>query len=262
MNIGWIGLGVIGTQMAKRLLAAGHAVMVYGRGAGLAEALGAGASQTKNYAELAAKNDLLILCLFDDKQVRDVLFDQGALQAMKPGSVLAIHTTGSPRLSREAGERAPKGVDVLDATFSGWEADVAAGRLTVMVGGKADVLERAKPAFQAYAAHIHHVGPLGHGQTVKLLNNLIFATNLMNATEILNLAKGYGLETTVLAEVIQACSGGSYAMNIFKGAPVAAMMNACRPYLEKDVAMAVSAADESGLDISVFKATEDYFRKR
>jgi hypothetical protein len=66
----------------------------------------------------------------------------------------------------------------------------------------------------------------------------------------------------VLAEVIQACSGGSYAMNIFKGAPVSAMMNACRPYLEKDVAMAVSAADESGLDISVFKATEDYFRKR
>jgi 3-hydroxyisobutyrate dehydrogenase-like beta-hydroxyacid dehydrogenase len=260
MNIGWVGLGTIGTLMVKRLLEAGEQVTVYSRGAGLAEAKALGAQDSADYAAVAGKCDLLILCLYDDTQVRSVLFDHGALNALKSGSILAIHTTGSPDLAREVAVKAPSGVGVLDATFSGSPADVAAGRLTLMAGGAPEVLDRARSAFVAYAQHIYHVGPLGHAQLLKLLNNLLFATNLMDAVELLGLAERYGFETQTVAQVLQTCSGGSFAMRLFQAAPVSTILNASRRYLEKDVATALSAAKDAGIDIRVFGATTDYFR--
>jgi 3-hydroxyisobutyrate dehydrogenase-like beta-hydroxyacid dehydrogenase len=265
MNIGWIGLGGIGKEMAKRLLGAGYPVTVYTRGQGLAEAKAAGAATSSSYAEIAAASDLFILCVYSDAQLREVLYDGGALAALKPGAVVAIHTTGSPALARELGERAPAGVKVLDATFSGGAADVVAARLTLIVGGEAEVLERARPALATYANHIHHVGPLGAGQTLKLLNNLLFSANLMNTTETLRLAEQQGFDTAEVARVFQTCSGGSFAINLFlprpQGSPpMAAVVASARPYLEKDVAAAVAAADDAGLDISAFASTVDYYR--
>ena len=119
MKISWIGLGAIGAEMAKRLLAAGHEVTVYPRGKGLAEVCAAGAQTCDDYAALAAGGELLGLCVYNDAQVREVLFDHGALAALKPGVVLANHTTGSPALAREIGAHAPTGAGVLDAIGSG-----------------------------------------------------------------------------------------------------------------------------------------------
>jgi 3-hydroxyisobutyrate dehydrogenase-like beta-hydroxyacid dehydrogenase len=262
MNIGWVGLGSIGTLMVKRLLAAGQPVTVYPRGAGLSEVRGLGAQECPDYAALAAKSDLLVLCVYDDAQLRNVLFDQGALKAMRPGSILAIHTTGSPGVARETGDKAPPGVEVLDATFSGGPGEAAEGTLTLMVGGAAEALDRARSAFKAYTKQIYHVGPLGHGQVLKLLNNLLFATNLMNAVELLGLAERYGFDTQTVAHVLQGCSGASFAMRLFQAKPVPTMLNASRPYLEKDVATAVAVAREAGVDISFFTATADYFETR
>jgi 3-hydroxyisobutyrate dehydrogenase-like beta-hydroxyacid dehydrogenase len=262
MKIGWIGLGIIGTLMVKRLLAAGRSVTVYPRGAGLAEVTANGATQQGDYALLGRDSDLLVLCVYDDAQVRSVLFDNGALAAMRPGSVLALHTTGSPALMRELGEKAPPGVQVLDVTFSGGPVDTEAGRLTLMVGGEAEALERTRAAFETYATQIHLVGPLGHGQVVKLMNNLLLATNLMNAVELLRMAEGFGFETTTVAQIIQASSGASSAMRLFQNQPVAKMLDASRHYMEKDVAVALAAAEESGLDVSAFAATAAYFAKR
>ena len=261
MNIGWIGLGGIGTEMVKRLLGAGHEVTVYARGRGLAEVEAAGARTSPDYAAVAAGRELLVLCVFSDAQVREVLFEHAALAAMGPGSILASHTTGSPELAQEIGRRAPAGVGVLDATFSGGPADVAAGRLTLIVGGEAETLARARPAFETYAGVVHHVGPLGYGQKVKLLNNLIFAANLMNAAELMRMAEGWGFDAAAVAQVIQACSGASYAMNMFKSPrPVAVALDAARPYLVKDVAAVAATARESGLDITPFATTVEYFR--
>lgn len=257
-----MGLGVIGTGMVKRLLAAGQSVTVYSRGAGLADVTALGAQACADYSVLAAQSDLMILCVFDDAQLRNVLFEHGALKALRRGSILAIHTTGSPHLAREIAERAPPGVEVLDATFSGGPADAAAGKLTLMVGGAADALDRARPVFETYTQHIYHVGPLGHAQVLKLLNNLLFATNLMNAVELLGLAERYGFDTQTVARVFHSCSGGSYAMKLFQAAPVATMLNASRPYLEKDVATAMAAAKDTGLDVSVFAPTDAYFKPR
>lgn len=262
MNIGWVGLGTIGALMVKRLLAAGRPVTAYSRGAGLAEVTANGAKQQADYALLASESDLLVLCVYDDNQVRSVLFDNGALAAMRPGSILALHTTGSPGLMRELGEKAPQGVQVLDVTFSGGPANVEAGDLTLMVGGDADALEQTKPVFEAYASRIFLVGALGHGQLVKLMNNLLFGTNLMNAVELLRMAEGMGFETTTVAQIIQASSGASYAMRLFQNQPVSKMLEASRHYLEKDVAVALAAAEESGLEVSAFATTAAYFTKR
>jgi 3-hydroxyisobutyrate dehydrogenase-like beta-hydroxyacid dehydrogenase len=151
---------------------------------------------------------------------------------------------------------------VLDATFSAGPEDVSAGKAVMMVGGDTAALELAKPAFSAYAAEIHHVGPLGAGQTIKLLNNLVFAANLMNTVELLHLAERQGLDTKTIAKTLQGCSGFSYAMRMFQAAPIEDMMNRARPYLEKDVATAVKVAKEGGLDISAFAATERYFQPK
>ncbi|MFT3968513.1 MAG: NAD(P)-binding domain-containing protein, partial [Sphingobium sp.] len=148
MRIGWIGLGAIGTNMVRRALGAGHRLTVFARGKGLEEVIAEGAWTSGDYRALAAQSDVLAICLFNDIQVRSVLFEEGALASMRPGSVLAIHTTGSPGLAREIGALAPEGVEVMDATFSGGPHTVLAGELTAMVGGTAEAPQR-KPVMES-----------------------------------------------------------------------------------------------------------------
>lgn len=261
MRIGWVGLGEIGTQMVKRLLSADYPVEAYKRGAGLEAVTAAGVTTSADYAELAAGCDMLVLCVFNDDQLRDVLFGGGALAALRPGSIVAIHTTGSPELSQEIAERAPVGVNVLEACFSGGPADVAAGRLTLLVGGDQETLDRARPALSAYASNIFLVGPLGHGQKLKLLNNLLFSTNLMHAAELMRLALAQGFEKETAARVIQACSGASYAMSLLASpAPLEAMLSAVRHYMEKDVAQAAATSEELGLDVCAFASAIAYYQ--
>jgi 3-hydroxyisobutyrate dehydrogenase-like beta-hydroxyacid dehydrogenase len=261
MNIGWVGLGMIGTAMVKQLLASEYPVTAYERGKGLESVIAAGAGATGSYQELAAGCDLCVLCVFSDAQVREIVFGQGLLAALRPGSVLAIHTTGSPLLAREIAAAAPAGIEVLDATFSGGPHDIAQSALTLMVGGSEAALSVARPVFETYARSINHVGGVGSGQIVKLLNNLIFATNLMNAMVVLRMLEDQGFDSSEMANIFHSCSGGSYAMDRFRSnASVDVLVQTVRPYLEKDVASAMRAAADAGLDTSLFNATAEFFR--
>ena len=260
MKIGWVGLGMIGTAMVRRLLGAGFSVTVYQRGQGLDEVKSRGARTDQDYASLASGSDLLVLCVYSDAQLREVLLDGGALAAMPGGSIVAIHTTGSPALMRELAAAAPPGVQVLDVTFSGGPHDVEAAGLTLMVGGDEAALERARGALQTYARTINHLGPVGSGQIVKLINNLLFATNLMNAANALSLVQAQGFDGAAIARIIGTCSGASYAMARFEAPlPMSSLLERVRPYLEKDVAVAMTAAAASGLDTTAFADTARYF---
>lgn len=259
MKVGWIGLGEIGMHMALRTLAAGHELTAYDRGAGKQQVGDAGGKLLADYAQIASEADILGLCLFSDTQVREVMYDGGALAAMKPGSVLAIHTTGSPVLARELGEKAPEGVSVIDACFSGGPQETERGDLTLMVGGEEAALEAARPVLETYAARINHLGPLGAGQTAKLLNNLLFATNLKQAAEIIGIAKAQGLDPMQTAKVICQSSGGSMAMGLFQNAPAEQMLAGARKYMVKDVEAAATAARDAGLDVTTFQPTLDFF---
>lgn len=259
-RVGWVGLGEIGSQMVKRLRAADVDVTVYARGAGLDDARAAGVKEVADYATLARASDVLFFCVYDDDQMKDVLFNQGAAAALRPGSIIVTHTTGSPATVREIADRAPEGVSVADACFSGGPADAAAGQLTLMVGGDADVVEEVTPLLRHYAAQLHHAGALGHGQKLKLLNNLLFATNLMNAAEALALCDQQGFNATLAAQVLGASSGASYALGVLAGSTaLAERMQGIRPYLQKDVAACIRTADEAGLDIARFLPVADYF---
>lgn len=260
MKVGWIGLGSIGANMAAQVLGAGHELVAYARGAGQAEVAGRGGRLVPDYLEVAAGCDVLGVCVFSDAQLREALIESGALAAMRPGAVLAIHTTGSPQLARELGERAPAGVEVLDACFSGGAAETVKGELTLMVGGKAQALDAARPVLSTYADRINLVGPLGAGQTLKLLNNLVFATNVKNAAELIAAAQGQGLDPIESAKVIQQSSGASYALGLFTNAPPEQMLKAVWHYMVKDVAAAQAAAKDSGVDLSGFAAVLDFYR--
>lgn len=260
MKVGWIGLGSIGSKMAGQVLGAGHELAAYARGAGQAEVAGKGGRLVSDYLEVAGGCEVLGVCVFSDAQLRECLIESGALAALRPGAVVAIHTTGSPKLARELGELAPAGVEVLDACFSGGTTETVKGELTLMVGGKAAALDAARPVLATYASRINLVGPLGAGQTLKLLNNLLFAANVKNAAEVIEAAQGQGLDPIESAKVVQQSSGGSYAMGLFTNAPPAQMVKAMRHYMLKDVAAAEDAAKESGVDLSGFAAVLDFYR--
>jgi len=260
MKVGWIGLGGIGSNMAARVLGAGHELTAYARGAGQAATAEKGARLVPDYVEIAAGCDVLGVCVFSDAQAREALIDSGALAAMRPGAVLAVHTTGSPAFARELGALAPAGVEVLDACFSGGPDDTARGELTLMVGGNAAGLEAARPVLSTYANRIHLLGPHGAGQTLKLLNNLLFASNLKQAAEVIEAATAQGLDPKASARVIQESSGSSRAMGLFLNATPDQMLKAVRHYMVKDVHAAEAAARDSGVELSSFAAVLDYFR--
>jgi 3-hydroxyisobutyrate dehydrogenase len=260
MKVGWIGLGGIGALMAARALEAGHELTAYARGKGQAETEAKGGKLIADYVTVAKDCDVLGVCVFSDAQLREALLDSGALAAMKPGAVLAIHTTGSPALARELAAKAPAGVQVLDACFSGGPDDTVKGELTLMVGGEPAALEAARPVLSTYANRINLVGPVGSGQLLKLLNNLLFATNLKHAADIIIAAEQQGLDPQAAARVIQESSGASYTMRLFLTSQPEQTLKNVRHYMVKDCQAAEAAAKEVGVDLSTFQPIIDYFR--
>jgi 3-hydroxyisobutyrate dehydrogenase len=260
MKVGWIGLGSVGANMAARVLEAGHELVAYARGKGQEAVAGKGGRLIPDYVEVARNCDVLGVCVFSDAQLRESLIEGGALAALKPGAAVVVHTTGSPKLAKELAERAPQGAFALDACFSGSAEDATNGRLTLMVGGEAAGLEAARPVLSTYASNIFHVGPAGAGQTIKLLNNLLFATNLKHAADVITAAQAQGLDPLAAARVIQESSGASYTMRLFMNATPEQMLKGVRHYMVKDVQAAEAAAADAGFDLSAFQPIIDYFR--
>lgn len=206
MRIGFVGTGLMGTPMVRRLLAAGHRVSVWNRTAARAEALRAsGAQVAASLEELPRGADALILCVEHGAAVREVMFERGLLSAMGAGQIVVDMGSIAPHEAREVASRLrAHGVSYLDAPVSGGPQGAEEGTLAIMVGGDEQALEPVRAAL-ACMGNVTHVGPSGAGQTAKLINQTISSTALVAVAESMVLATRLGIDP---AKLRSALSGG------------------------------------------------------
>ena len=255
MRVGVVGLGGMGLPMAATLISAGHPVVFHARRPDvIAKVTAAGGVDAGSLQGVGAGSDVVVVCVFNDEQVVDVcLGPDGLLASMAPGGTLVNHTTGSPTTTARLGAvAADGGVRVLDAALSGGAADITAGRVTLLVGGDAGVLDDARPVLSAYANPILHVGPLGDGQRVKLVNNAVFAANIALVGHAERIAAGLGVDPAVALEAISHCSGDSYVLRTTIALGSAArVQEVAGRYIRKDVAIVSQVAAELGVDLGL-----------
>jgi 3-hydroxyisobutyrate dehydrogenase len=263
MRVGFIGLGSQGGPMARRIVEGGYPMTLWARRPTSLEPFSdTPAAVAGSPAELAAESDLVCLCVVGDADIDEITCgERGLLGAMKPGSVIAIHSTVHPDTCRELATKAgAHGISVIDAPVSGGGPAAAAGRLLVMVGGEADVVERCRPVFETYADPVVHLGELGSGQTAKLLNNLLFTANLGTAATALSLAGDLGVDPDRLTQVVSRSSGNSFALNALGGiAGLEQLAGVAGGLLQKDVRLVVDlthqAAASGGAALDAADAT-------
>jgi 3-hydroxyisobutyrate dehydrogenase len=250
MRVGFIGLGSQGAPMARRIVEGGYELTLWARRPeSVAPYADTAAKVAATPAKLAAASDLVCLCVVGDDDVKQVLEgESGVLAGLKPGGIIAIHSTVHPDTCRAIAETAAaRGVSVIDAPVSGGAPAAADGTLLVMVGGDEDVVAAVRPVFATYADPIVHLGPVGSGQVTKILNNLLFSANLGAAVSTLELGEALGVPRKALCEVLARGSATSKAVNsitMFGGtleglAPIAGAL------LQKDVRHAASLADHA-----------------
>jgi 3-hydroxyisobutyrate dehydrogenase len=203
MKVGFIGLGVMGGPMAGHLAAAGHEMRVFNRSSDKARdwAKTHGGVATASAAEVGEGCDLLVTCVGNDADVRQVVGE--ALDALAPHAVVVDHTTTSARLAREMADLAARGGrSFLDAPVSGGEAGARAGQLSIMIGGEDEAVARAEPVIGAYAKAIKHMGPAGAGQLTKMANQICIAGAVQGLAEAVAFSRAAGLDAeTVLAAI-------------------------------------------------------------
>jgi 2-hydroxy-3-oxopropionate reductase len=216
-TIGFIGLGVMGAPMARNLLAAGYEVVAWNRSPGPLEALvEAGARAGGSPAAVAAEAEILITILKDDPVVRAVLGGpEGAIAAAPAGSLIIDMSTVSPALARElAAEAGAAGVAFLDAPVSGGDVGARDGTLSIMVGGEAADVERARPVFEVLGSRVTHVGAAGAGQVAKACNQVVVAVIFAGLSESLVLGSKLGVDPAAILDAVGGGMAGNRIMEV------------------------------------------------
>ena len=214
-NIGFIGLGIMGRQMAKNLQAAGHKLFVHTRSAAPQDLLDGGATNCANGRDVAQKSDIIILMVPDTPNVASVLFDAGGVgEGLAKGKIVVDMSSISPIETKVFARRINDlGCDYLDAPVSGGEVGAKAATLTIMVGGPEAAFNTVKPLFEKMGKNITHVGGNGDGQTTKVANQIIVALNIEAVAEALLFAAKAGADP---AKVRQALMGGFAASKVLE----------------------------------------------
>lgn len=190
MNVGFVGLGVMGLPMASHLVEAGHRVLGYNRSPAAAETLiSRGAHGAESLAELAVRSDVVVTMLPDSPDVEEVLFaPNGIASKLGAGALVIDCSTISPQSATSIGARlAEADVAFVDAPVSGGEVGAVSGSLAVMMGGADADVVRAQEILGAFASTMAHVGPIGSGQLVKAANQILVAGNIAMVAEALTL---------------------------------------------------------------------------
>ncbi len=215
-RIGFIGLGIMGRGMARNILKAGFPLRVWNRTASRMDELAAeGAGPASSPGDLAFHSDIIITCVSDTPDVEQVILGEGGvIHGARPGSLVIDMSTISPRATqRIAAHLAERHVHMLDAPVSGGSEGAARGTLSIMVGGDAAQFERALPVFQAMGKTITHLGPIGAGQTTKLVNQILVVGHALAMSEALLFAQAGGVDLRKALEAVASGAAGSWMLS-------------------------------------------------
>jgi 3-hydroxyisobutyrate dehydrogenase-like beta-hydroxyacid dehydrogenase len=260
MNIGWIGLGNMGSAMAARVLAAGHTLTVYNRTRDKAQALIERGARFAEPAEVAANSQLLVSMLADDRALRAVLEPGGALAALAPGSVHVSMSTIGHALALELAEaHAARGVGFVGAPVFGRPDAAAQGKLFILAAGGAAELERCQPLFALLSQKVFPLGAVpAHAHLAKILGNFMLISSVELLAEALNLARVSELDPrallgaltgSVFSAPFYAAYGGMIAEQRFPAEPAFAL-----PLARKDLELALAAAAAAPAPLPVGEA--------
>jgi len=253
-TVGFLGAGQLGEPMVERLLGAGHDVLVYARREEARRRLEVtGAAIADSVADLARNSDVLISCLFSDTQLRETgLGPDGFIANAKPGSVFVSHTTGTLSTLEALRDGSPAAPIILDAPVSGTADDIAAGTLTVLIGGPSDAVATVTPIVSAYADPLLATGALGSALALKLINNVLFAANAQLLAAATQLGEQLRVSPDVLLSTLQVCSAKSdAAVHAHRVGGMDRFAELAVPFLRKDIAACREAAAEAGVELGL-----------
>ncbi|KUI41706.1 6-phosphogluconate dehydrogenase [Mycobacterium sp. GA-1199] len=257
-RVGFVGAGRMGAPMVRRLVDAGHDVRALGRTDEKCAAVGdIGAQPVTRAADVADGADVVVVCVFTDEQVQQVCLNDGLAAGMQPGSVLIIHTTGSPATARKlAAEFAD--IDVVDAPVSGGPHNIAAGEVTLFVGGTHAAVDKVRPVLASYGEPILHVGELGAGQAVKLVNNSLFAAQIGLLRTAVDLGARLGVgEAELLTSLTHGSGASRVGEFIAARGSVRGFVADVGEFIGKDVAVVRQIAGELGSDLGLLDGIFD-----
>jgi len=215
MNIGFIGIGIMGRPMAKNLIKAGYALTVYDKYSNVDDLVALGAKKASSNKDVASQCEIIITMLPNSPQVKEaVLGADGVLEGAKKGSILVDMSSIAPGAAQEiCAAVKEKGVVMLDAPVSGGEPKAIEGTLAIMVGGDAAAFETVKPILEKMGSSAIRVGDIGAGNVTKLANQIIVALNIAAVSEAFVLATKAGVNPEAVFNAIKGGLAGSTVMN-------------------------------------------------
>src|SRR5262245_30800063 len=210
-RVGFIGLGVMGSRMAATLVRGGYALDVFDVDPAKTRAVAEAAAAASARA-VAERSDVVFTSLPWPATVREVYLGAGGVvEGARQGAILVDMSTVDPETTRAVhAAAAARGVHHLDAPVSGGYREAEKGTLVIIVGGERDAFDRAKPVLDVLGASVHHAGPSGAGNIVKLVNNVMSMGNMLIAAEVFVLGVKAGMDAKTLFEILRTSAGRSY----------------------------------------------------
>lgn len=265
--VAFVGLGTMGYPMAGHLQKAGHEVCVFNRTKAKAEAwqkeFQGKTADTPRDAACGAQ--FVFLCVGNDDDVRSVVYgENGVLAGMTPCSILIDHTTTSAVLAREISEKcAEKGVSFVDAPVTGGESGAKQGALSVLCGGDDLTVNLIRPIVAAYASSITRIGPVGHGQLAKMVNQICIAGCVQGLAEALAFGQRSGINMEKVLSAIGSGAASSWQMNN-RGETMLERkfdFGFAVDWMRKDLGIVLDEASRNGSDLPVTKAVDDFYKE-
>ncbi|MBO0781313.1 MAG: NAD(P)-dependent oxidoreductase [Ktedonobacteraceae bacterium] len=269
MQLGFIGIGVMGRPMALNLLKAGHEVTIFARHpekVEVQEVLNAGAKLAPSPRAVAIASEIAITMVPNSPQVEEVVTgEHGLLEGARKGLIIIDMSTISPSVSRKLAETASaRGVHFLDAPVSGGSQGAVNGTLTIMVGGERDIFEKVRPVLEAMgkAENIFYVGPSGSGEVVKIVNNMLVGTISASIVESMVLGVKAGADVDTMAKIIGVSAGASWQLAV--QFPLRAFNGSFKPgfmtdLLHKDLGLALDLASELQAPVAMTALSRQLF---